>query len=207
MPERAKRRQHDRYELIGCSIHGHELIGTDAAKLRPQDDVFAQESSGTRWYRCLRCDTWRALPPPTTPTEDFPPERDQISVPLRGRALRDRYIQRLIALDRTVRVLLLAPIAIAIFLFAQNRAELHREYARVLSGLQTGFGNPINDFATSELNKIFAFSTAKLYLAGALLAVYAALLACKGVGLWFGEEVGRVSDLRGDRGLCSIRDL
>lgn len=128
------------------------------------------------------------MPPPVDPTEEFLPERDQIAVPLRGRALRDRYVLRLIALDRTVRVLLLAPIATAIFLFAQNRVELHREYTRVLSGLQTGFGNPINDFATSELNKIFAFSTTKLYLAGVLLALYAALLACEGVGLWLARR-------------------
>ena len=45
-----------RYELIGCGLHGHELLGTDAAALRPQDDLFAREGGGLRWYRCLRCD-------------------------------------------------------------------------------------------------------------------------------------------------------
>ena len=48
--------------------------------------------------------------------------------------------------------------------------------------LQTAFGNPINNFATSELNKIFALSTTKLY-PGVGLALYTLLLAV-GVGLW-----------------------
>jgi hypothetical protein len=30
-----------RYELIGCGLHGHELLGADAAALRPEDAIFA----------------------------------------------------------------------------------------------------------------------------------------------------------------------
>ena len=45
-----------RYELIDCGLHGHELLGTDAARLRDEDGVFAREAGGLRWYRCLRCD-------------------------------------------------------------------------------------------------------------------------------------------------------
>src|SRR5581483_8924632 len=56
-----------RYELIGCGLHGHELLGTDAADLRPDDDLFAREFGGLRWYRCLRCDSWIALTPPAEP--------------------------------------------------------------------------------------------------------------------------------------------
>jgi hypothetical protein len=37
-----------RYELIGCGLHGHELLGTDAAALREQDDLFAREADGSR---------------------------------------------------------------------------------------------------------------------------------------------------------------
>lgn len=185
---RSRDRRRGRYELISCAIHGHELVGTNAAEIRHQDGVFVREFDGTRWYRCLRCDSWQAMPPPDHPTMTYPPERNQIAAPLRGRALRDRYVLRVIALDRTVRVLVLAPIATAIFLFAQNRSELHREYTNVLAGLQTAFGNPINDFATSELSKIFALSTTKLYLAGLLLALYAGLLACEGIGLWLAKR-------------------
>ena len=53
-----------RYELIGCGLHGHELLGTDAAGLRPEDQLFARDAGGLRWYRCLRCDSWVVLTPP-----------------------------------------------------------------------------------------------------------------------------------------------
>src|SRR6266568_1666815 len=51
-----------RYELVGCGLHGHEIMGTDAAALRPEDELFARESGGLRWYRCLRCDSWEEHP-------------------------------------------------------------------------------------------------------------------------------------------------
>ena len=35
-----------RYELIGCGLHGHELLGTDAAVLRGEDGLFARGGGG-----------------------------------------------------------------------------------------------------------------------------------------------------------------
>src|ERR1700678_1973780 len=96
-----------RYELIGCGLHGHELLGTDAAELRPEDEVVARDQGGLRWYRCLRCDSWVALPPPDHPTQKYLPPRDDITLPLRGKPLRDRYVLRLISLERVVHFLVL----------------------------------------------------------------------------------------------------
>ena len=48
----------------------------------------------------MRCDSWLALTPPDHPTRKYPPARDEITLPLRGKPLRDRYVLRLIALDR-----------------------------------------------------------------------------------------------------------
>ena len=75
-----------RYELIGCGLHGHELLGTDAAELRDGDHLFARESGGLRWYRCLRCDSWVVLSPPGRPVRRFPPSREEVTLPLRGPA-------------------------------------------------------------------------------------------------------------------------
>ena len=61
-----------RYELISCGLHGHEILGMDAAALRPADEIFAREAGGLRWYRCMRCDSWLALPPPENPAR-LPP--------------------------------------------------------------------------------------------------------------------------------------
>ena len=32
-----------RWELIGCGLHGHELVGTDAAEVRPEDHLVVRE--------------------------------------------------------------------------------------------------------------------------------------------------------------------
>ena len=180
-----------RYELLGCGLHGHELLGTDAAALRPEDSLFARESDGLRWYRCLRCDSWVALCPPERPTVRHPPPRDQISLPLRGRPLRDRYVLRLIALDRVIHFLVLAALATAIFLFATNRAALDSEFTRILKDLQGGLGGPIGSGNTGivhDLRRLFAVSTSNLYLAGAAVAAYAVLEGTEAVGLWLGRR-------------------
>jgi len=104
-----------RYELIGCGLHGHELLGTDAAALRPEDELFARESGGLRWYRCMRCDSWVALTPPDHPTRKYPPSREEITLPLRGKPLRNRYVLRLIAVDRLVHFLALGGLATVVF--------------------------------------------------------------------------------------------
>src|SRR6059058_23675 len=44
-----------RYELIGCGLHGHELLGTDVAEVRPEDALLVRaDADGVRWYRCVR---------------------------------------------------------------------------------------------------------------------------------------------------------
>ena len=177
-----------RYELIGCGINGHELLGTDAGRLRPGDELFARDGGpGFRWYRCLRCDSWLPLAVPDSPAVETPPDRDQVELPLRGRALRDRYVLRLIAVDRAVHVLVLAAIAVAIFAFASHRTALHHDWTRILADLQGGLGGPVNDTHSgivSELNKLFALSATRLYLTGAAVAVYTTLLAIEMFGLW-----------------------
>ena len=83
------------WELIACGTRGHLLAGTDAAELRPQDAILARPGNdGTRWYRCLRCDGWISLPAPATPSRPFPPGRDELELPLRGRPLRDKIVLR-----------------------------------------------------------------------------------------------------------------
>src|SRR5947209_19445424 len=88
------------WELIYCGWNGQALVGTDAETLRPEDSAIAREESGFRWHRCLRCDCWVALPKPEAAARPHPPERDEIVIPARGKALRDHVVLRLIAIDR-----------------------------------------------------------------------------------------------------------
>lgn len=177
-----------RYELLGCGLHGHELLGTQAEALRPADAIFArQDPAGFRWYRCLRCDAWVPLDDPAHPTEATPPRLEDVRLPLRGRPLRDRYVLRAIAVERALHVLALGLLTVAIFAFAGNRDLLHHDYTRVLADLQGGLGGPVigrRSAVVSDLNRLFALSELELYLAGLALAGYTVVLACEMVGLW-----------------------
>ena len=156
-----------RWELIGCGLHGHELVGTDAAEVRLEDHLLVRESDGLRWYRCLRCDSWLPLAPPRSAPNRFPPGRDEIQLPLRGRPLRNRYVLRLIALDRVVHFVVLAALGIAIILFAGHQKDLRGDYIRILNSLQAsvGFVSSRNGFFR-EITHLVSLSTTKLYLYG-----------------------------------------
>jgi uncharacterized membrane protein (DUF2068 family) len=191
MPRSARRL--GRYELISCGLHGHTLVGTDTATIRPEDSLIVREIQGLRWYRCLRCDTWlpRPIPLPAQTPHEHLPERDRIEVPLRGRPLRDRFVLRLIALDRVLHVLVLSTITVAIFLFAQDRDQLHKVYVRILDDLQGGLGGPIFDTKHGvfhEVNRLFALSKTELYLIGSAVALYTVILALEAFGLWFARR-------------------
>jgi uncharacterized membrane protein (DUF2068 family) len=176
-----------RYELIDCGLHGHELLGTDAARLRAEDAVFAREADGLRWYRCLRCDSWVALSPPREPRVQYPPRQGDVLLPLRGRALRHRYVLRLIALDRVLHFVVLAALAVALFLFARNRAVLSADFTRILRDLQGGLGGPVSASKPGivrELRRLFAVNITNLYLVAAVAAAYALLEGTEAVGLW-----------------------
>src|SRR5207237_10933933 len=122
-----------------------QSMGSAAAALRPEHDVPARESGGLRWYRCLRCDSWLALTPPEHPVRKHPPARDEIMPPLRGKPLRDRYVLRLIAVDRALHFLVLGALAAAVLLFAGDRAALNAEFTRILNDLQGGVGGPMTN--------------------------------------------------------------
>lgn len=176
------------YELLVCGIAGHELVGTDAAELRPQDAVVALPGpDGLRWHRCLRCDSWVALPRPPHPSREVPPDRDQVILPLRGRALRDKVVLRLIAVDRALHFAVLAAIAVAIFVFAANQAQLRGPAFKVLTDLQGGLGGPQGTGGhglIAEVRRLFSVRHGTLLKIGGVVLAYAILEGLEAVGLW-----------------------
>ncbi|MBV8539274.1 MAG: DUF2127 domain-containing protein [Pseudonocardiales bacterium] len=180
------------YELIGCGLRGHQLVGTDVAEIRPDDSLLVREpGDGLRWYRCVRCDAWVPLPPPVAPARQHLPERSEIDLPLRGRPLRDRYVLRLIALDRLVHFLVLGALAVAVFLFAADREALSQTFYRVLDAVQGGVGGPNGQAGggiVRELRRAFAAKSSTLWLVGWALAGYAVLEGVEAVGLWFAKR-------------------
>lgn len=181
-------RPHLHWELVICSVRGHELEGTDAAELRPQDALFAREdAAGARWYRCLRCDSWLALKPPANPTQPHPPEREEIEPPLRGRPLRDKLVLRLIALDRAFHFFVLCALGVLVLLFAADRATLRETFYKVIADLQGGVAasQSRSSGLLHEVDNAFTTSSSHLHLVGGVLLLYGMVEGIEGVGLWF----------------------
>lgn len=185
-PGRFRPRFH--WELLVCGLRGHELVGADAARLRSEDELYARESDGVRWYRCLRCDSWLPLPPPSRPTRETPPAREEIELPLRGKALRDRIVLRLIAIDRAIHFVVLALLSFAVFLFASHEVRLRHVFYRVVNAVQGTAGGPTHaphgGFLHS-LAHVFTLSSTTLYAVAAAAAGYAVLEGIEAVGLWY----------------------
>jgi uncharacterized membrane protein (DUF2068 family) len=171
-----------------CGVEGHALVGTDVARLRPEDAVVARDIGERRWHRCVRCDSWLPLHLPEHPAREHMPERDEIKLPLRGRPLRDKIVLRLIAIDRAFHFVVLAVLAVAIFLLAAHQASLRDSFYRVLADLQGGLGGPSHgghSHFVDELRKLFSLKPAKLRLVGGAVALYAVIEGLEAVGLWY----------------------
>jgi uncharacterized membrane protein (DUF2068 family) len=186
---RSKRDTSHRYELISCALGGHVLVGTDVKTITPADGLIVREHGALRWHRCLRCDSWFPQQPPTAPTRDAIPSRDEIKVPLRGPALRDRYVLRLIAAERAIHVLVLGGLAVAVFLFIGHRTTLKRDYVAIINGLFGSSGGPdAHKGLLGDFRHLFIISPSHLYDIGFLLVAYATLEAVEMVGLWFAKR-------------------
>jgi uncharacterized membrane protein (DUF2068 family) len=179
------------WELVGCAANGHEVVGTDARTLDGADSTLVQERDGLRWHRCLRCDSWLPMPPPRQPTRDTVPQRAEIDVPLRGRPLRDRYVLRAIAIDRVIHFLLIGALAVGVFVFLGDRAQLRGSWTRILNRLQGAVGGPLADSPHGLLNEVdhlFTVSSTTLLLYGLAFAAYAVINLVEAVGLWYARR-------------------
>jgi uncharacterized membrane protein (DUF2068 family) len=187
-----RRRQVD-WELITCGVRGHVLVGRDVEQARPQDAVLIRDDGDLRWHRCLRCDCWVVLPRPAAAPRPVLPDRAEITVPIRARALHDRIVLRLIALDRAIHFLVLGLLGLAVLLFASDRASLRAGFYRVLTALQGGVaGGPIQTTGRvgiiHELDRLFTLQTGTLQAVGVALLAYALLEGVEGIGLWLGKR-------------------
>ena len=178
------------WELVACGWRGHEIVGTDVAQLRPEDSVVARDAGGVRWHRCLRCDSWVVLPVPPAPSEEHLPDRPGIEVPLRGKALRDKVVLRLIAIDRVLHFVILVALGIGVLAIAGNEASVRSRFYRILTDLQGGVaGGPVQTSGhvgiLGEFDKLFSLRSGTLRALGIALLSYGVLEGVEAVGLWF----------------------
>ena len=187
--EQPRSRRRTDWELVACGCAGHSLVGTDVAELRPQDELYAREQGPIRWLRCLRCDSWVALARPEHPARRYPPDRDSIQIPWRGKALRDRLALRLIAIDRAIHFVILTALGIGVLAIAGNADALRSRFYRVLTDLQNGVAgggvqNGRHGGLLHALDKLLSLRAGTLRELGVALLVYALLEGLEAVGLW-----------------------
>jgi uncharacterized membrane protein (DUF2068 family) len=188
---RRPRRRID-WELVACGWRGHVLNGLDAAEIRPVDAMIVREDGDVRWHRCLRCDSWVGLPAPEHPTQSHPPDRHEIVIPLRGRALRDRVVLRLIAIDRVIHFTILVLLGIVVLIVAANEHSLRASFYRVVTALQGGVGaSPVQTTHVGilkDLNRVFSLKTGSLHAVGFALLAFGLLEGVEAIGLWLGRR-------------------
>ena len=170
-----------------CALRGHALVGRDAEEFRDEDRVFARQMANGRWHRCLRCDGWFAVPAPAEFAHRHPPDRDDIELPLRGRALRSKIILRLIAVDRALHFLILSGVSVVLFEVAANQRELEGDLIRIISDFHGGSAALIGGGDGGLVGGIQRFlekppDTLRLYGLGA--AALGVLEGVEAVGLW-----------------------
>jgi uncharacterized membrane protein (DUF2068 family) len=184
-PRRFRPRFH--WELLHCGVAGHALAGLDARQVRPQDAIFVREAGGIRWHRCLRCDSWLPVTPPVPFAREFPPDRDEIELPLRGKPLRDRIVLRLIAIDRALHFAVLVLLGAIILIFAANREQLRATFYKVTAdltgGAVSGEGHAKHGLL-HELDRLFTTTSSNLHLLAVVFFAYAAVEGIEAVGLW-----------------------
>lgn len=178
-----------RYELLGCALTGHQIVGQDAEALRPEDDlVIRNAGGGRRWHRCLRCDGWQPYPVPDAPARPFTPDLTDADVPLRGRMLRDRYVLRLIAVDRVLHTVGLGLLAAAVMWFVVHRERLDNVLVNVLDTAQDSLSGRPGIGLVHGVQNLFTVPASTLWGFAAVFTGYAVLEGVEAVGLWYAKR-------------------
>jgi uncharacterized membrane protein (DUF2068 family) len=174
-------------ELLVCGIRGHELPGAELATVDERHAAIARDTvDGRRLVRCLRCGDWVLVVPPAqgTTIDDV----DAIPRPARGKALRDKFVLRLIAIDRVFHTLAFAAVGVAAVAIDRNIRGVHSWANSLLGDLnnaqQGSGGASSHGLITGLLTHIANLKPHSLKLLALFAFAYAALSATEAVGLW-----------------------
>ena len=168
-----------------CGLHGHATYAPCEPALAGR--LQAATPSGHAW-RCLRCGTYVLGPPAGSgPASDAP-------IVLRGKALRDTFILRFLAVDRFVRGFLLVALAYGIWRFDGSRTALRQvvnSYLPAFEPLASKFGVDLEDTSAVHLvQQAFVARHSTLLLVALGVLVYGLVELVEGYGLWFKKRWG-----------------
>lgn len=173
------------WNLRACGWHGHATWAPDEESLATR--LCVDTVDGDAW-RCLRCGTFV----PGEPAGRGPAA--QAPIVLRGRALRDAFILRLLAVERAVRGLLLVALAYGVYRFEGARDSLQRvfdDYLPRLTPIARHAGVDLQSTGPVRLiQKALATDPHTLTLVSLGVLAYGALELLEAVGLWLMRRWG-----------------
>jgi uncharacterized membrane protein (DUF2068 family) len=167
------------WNLRTCSRRGHVTYAPDEPRLRER--LHAGTALGDVW-RCLRCGDFALGDPQGAGPADQAPE-----VP-RGRALRDLFILRFLAVERILRGLFIALVAWAVWRFSNSQDAVRRLFEDNLSlfaPIARHFHYDLDHSPVVDtIRKTFQYKHSTLVIVAAALLAYALIEIVEGVGLW-----------------------
>jgi uncharacterized membrane protein (DUF2068 family) len=177
--------RHFDWELRSCGWHGHATYQPTETALA--DRLSIETPDGTAW-RCLRCAGFV----PGAPRGSGP--ADHAPTILRGHALRDALILRLLALERLIRGLLLVLLAYGIYKFDGARGSLRKvlnEYLPLLRPVADRLGVDLESAGPVKLiEKALSAEHSTLLLVAAGVLAYGILELVEATGLWLMKRWG-----------------
>ncbi len=173
------------WSLRGCARKGHVTYSPDEPALGERLHVATQ--AGEAW-RCLRCATFVVGEPHGSGPAD------QAPVVLRGKALKDATILRVLAVERFGRGLLLLILAYGVLYFESARTSIQDTFAKAIPAakpLARVFNYDLDASPTVErLRHLLDSKQHTLTLVAVALLAYAALQLLEGVGLFLLKRWG-----------------
>ena len=180
------------WSLRACARKGHVTYAPDEPELR--DRLHVATPVGEAW-RCLRCATFVLGEPHGSGPADHAP------IVLRGKALRDATVLRLLAAERFLRGAFLLALAYGVVYFKDAKTSISRTFEEAIPAarpLADVFHYDLDASPTVErLRHLLDSSQHTLTLVATGLVAYGALQLVEGVGLWslkrWGEYVAVVA--------------
>jgi uncharacterized membrane protein (DUF2068 family) len=171
----------NRWELVTCGMQGHVTYAPDDKALA--DRLSGSTALGEVW-RCLRCGEFVLGAPSGRGRVDDAPTI------MRGRALRQAIIVRILAVERLLRALAISLAAYAVWKFRGARGSIQATLDRDLPPLRASGFKVDQMTAVQELEKALAAKPSTLTLLTVALVIYALVEVLEGVGLWLLKRWG-----------------
>jgi len=173
------------WSLLGCGAGGHVTFAPDEPELRER---FGHNTREGQAWRCLRCGAFViGKPSASGPADSAPAVR-------RGTQVRSALILRIFAVERFIRALIFAALAIAVWRFSLSQQSLDVSYEHALPPLKAllrdlGFSVQHSKIL-GLLNKAFTTDPKILTYIAIGCAAYATVEVIEGVGLWLVKRWG-----------------